>query len=56
MEKLTKNEKDLIITLLRQHLDEVRNAEKMPNQQLIDFAAEVEYDRFLENIIQKIEK
>lgn len=54
MTELTKNEKELIVSILEKHLEEVKKTEKLVNQDLLEFAAEVEYDKFLETIIKKL--
>ncbi len=50
---LTNEEKSLIKSILKKHLEEVKTMEKMP-QEFQMFAAEIQYDAFIEGIIKKL--
>ncbi len=52
--KLSKNEKDLLIDLLKSHLDEIKELESSPDDYFLQFAGEVKYDRFIQGIIDKL--
>ncbi|MFP4111497.1 MAG: hypothetical protein ACLFUO_00715 [Candidatus Woesearchaeota archaeon] len=52
--ELTKNEKELIVSILNKHLEEIRENENLLNQNLEQFAAEVKYENFVEKIINKL--
>tara|TARA_Y100000310_G_scaffold293782_1_gene323630 strand:+ start:2066 stop:2230 length:165 start_codon:yes stop_codon:yes gene_type:complete len=52
--ELTNEEKQLILGILKQHLEEVDNNEKLPDQSLAMLSAEVKYSDFIQNIINKL--
>ena len=51
---LTKEEKGLIIQMLKDHLKEVKETEKLPTDYVGFVAAESEYEKFVEGIIKKL--
>ncbi len=52
--ELSKDEKKVIVIALKQHLEEVKNAETFSNQDIKWFAGEKRYDDFVNNIIKKL--
>lgn len=50
---LTNEEKSLIKGILKKHLEEVKTMEKIP-QDFQMFAAEVQYEDFVEKIMKKL--
>jgi len=49
-----KNEKELLRSLVQEHLDAIKATERLPNQDLLDLAGEVQYEEFLAKILKKI--
>lgn len=52
---LTNDEKKLIISILKTHLDQVKKNEKLPSDYAVELAIEAKYEDFLDNIIKKLE-
>ena len=53
--ELSTDEKKVIKLALERHLDEVKSAEDMPDQDVPIVAVEHKYDEFVESIIKKME-
>jgi hypothetical protein len=51
---LDKNEKALLASLLKEHIDEVKSTVRIPNQDLLELAGEIKYEEFLEGILRKL--
>jgi hypothetical protein len=51
---LTSDEKKLIVSILDTHLSEVQKNEELADQQAAMLGAEVNYEKFLKDIIRKI--
>ncbi len=51
---LTKQEKQVIKQLLKQHIEEIDKANDTPNLYAKDFMAETSYELFLRNLLKKI--
>ena len=52
--EFTKEEKEVLKYVIKQHLEEVKKNEQMLNQPPILLAAEVRYDEFLSNLLKKL--
>jgi hypothetical protein len=51
---LTSQEKKLIVSLIKKHLDEVKKNEELPKDYVAELGIELKYDEFLSNIIKKL--
>jgi hypothetical protein len=52
--ELSKDERQVIITALQKHLEEVKRAEHLGDQSFGVFASEVKYDDIVQTIIDKL--
>lgn len=52
---LTKEEKEIIVQILKLHKKEVQDTEKIPSSQVQFLAGERKYEEVLSNIIKKLE-
>lgn len=55
MASLTKAEKKLVVYILKEHLLQVQKTEKLPGQNILDLAAELKYDKFIKEIVKKLQ-
>ena len=47
--------KKQLVKLLREHLKEVKENERLPDQNLVDLIEEKKYEEFLKDLIKKLE-
>ena len=52
--KLNTEEKEILRELTKEHLEQVKRTEKIPNQQFEIFAAEIKYEDFLKGVLKKL--
>ena len=52
--ELTKNEKEVLIHLLKAHISEIDEANDTPNLPFKVFAAEEKYEEFLRRLLDKL--
>ncbi|MFW5746049.1 MAG: hypothetical protein ACOCWQ_00685 [Nanoarchaeota archaeon] len=54
--ELTEQEKQILAQLVKERLDDIHKNEQLANAPAQFFAAEVKYDAFLEDLLNKLQK
>jgi peptide subunit release factor 1 (eRF1) len=54
--ELNDSTREQVLSIIEQHLDEVKGVERLHDQGISMFAGEVRYEDFLEGIIQKLKR